>query len=79
MGHGVFRLDAIRPIGHVEQIYGRWRNPYHGMAVDQLKARKRLQQENERLRHAVSDLFLLRGCPLSSVQATPRLPSSLNQ
>ena len=59
MGQGLSRLDAIRRIGVVEQTYCRWRKQYGGMGVvDQLKELKRLQQENERLRRAVSDLTL---------------------
>ena len=58
MGQGMFRLDAIRQIGVVEQTYYRWRKQYGGMGVDQLKELKRLQKENERLRRAVSDLTL---------------------
>ena len=58
MGRGMFRLDAIRQIGVVEQTYYRWRKQYGGMGVDQLKELKRLQKENERLRRAVSDLTL---------------------
>ena len=58
MGQGLSRLDAIRRIGVVEQTYYRWRKQYGGMGVDQLKALKRLQQENDRLRRAVSDLTL---------------------
>ena len=58
MGQGMSRLDAIRPIGVVEQTYYRWRKQYGGMGVDQLKELKRLQKENERLRRAVSDLTL---------------------
>ena len=58
MGQGLFRLDAIRQIGVVEQTYYRWRKQYGGMGVDQLKELKRLQKENERLRRAVSDLTL---------------------
>ncbi len=56
MGQGMSRLDAIRKIGVVEQTYYRWRKQYGGLGVDQLKELKRLQQENERLRRAVSDL-----------------------
>ena len=52
------RLDAIRQIGVVEQTYCRWRKPYGGMGVDQLKELKRLQKENEQLRRAISDLTL---------------------
>ena len=58
MGQGLFRLDAIRQIGVVEQTYYRWRKQYGGMGVDQLKELKRLRKENERLRRAVSDLTL---------------------
>ena len=58
MGQGLSRLDAIRKIGVVEQTCYRWRKQYGGMGVDQLKELKRLQQENERLRRAVSDLTL---------------------
>jgi len=58
MGQGMFRLDAIRQIGVVEQTYYRWRKQYGGMGLDQLKELKRLQKENEQLRRAVSDLTL---------------------
>lgn len=54
MGQGMARLDAIRKIGVVEQTYYRWRRQYGGMGTDQVKERKRLQKENERLRKAVS-------------------------
>ena len=58
MGQVMSRLDAIRQIGVVEQTYYRWRKKYGGMSVDQLKELKRLQNENEQLRRAVSDLTL---------------------
>ena len=58
IGQGLSRLDAIRQIGVVEQTYYRWRRQYGGMGVDQLKELKRLQEENEQLRRAVSDLTL---------------------
>ena len=54
----MFRLDAIRQIGVVEQTYYRWRKQYGGMGIDQLKELKRLHKENEQLRRAVSDLTL---------------------
>ena len=58
MEQGMSRLDAIRQIGDVEQTCYRWRKQYGGMSVDQLKELKRLQNENEQLRRAVSDLTL---------------------
>ena len=40
------------------QFNYRWRKQYGGMGTDQVRELKRLQQENERLRRAVSDLTL---------------------
>ena len=54
----MFRLDAMRQIGVVEQTYYRWRKQYGRMSVDQLKELKRLQKENEQLRRSGSDLTL---------------------
>jgi hypothetical protein len=36
----------------------RWRNEYGGLKLDQVKRLKELEQENTRLRKAVSDLTL---------------------
>ena len=58
VGQGMPRIDAIREISITEQTYYRWRKKYGGMGTDQLKELKRLRQENERLRRAVSDLTL---------------------
>tara|TARA_B100000497_G_scaffold96490_1_gene108404 strand:+ start:167 stop:445 length:279 start_codon:yes stop_codon:yes gene_type:complete len=58
MGQGMARIGAIRQISVTEQTYYRWKKKYGGMGTEQLKELKRLQKENERLRHAVSDLTL---------------------
>ena len=58
VGQGAARVDAIREVRITEQTYYRWRKHYDGMGTDQLRALKRLQKENERLRKAVSDLTL---------------------
>ena len=58
MGQGMPRIDAIRQIAVTEQSYYRWKKKYGGMGTEQLKEPKRLQNENERLRRAVSDLTL---------------------
>ena len=53
------RLDAIRQIGVTEQTYYRRKKKKYGeMGTEQLEELKRLQKENERLSHAVSDLTL---------------------
>ena len=57
-GQGKTIAEAARQAEITEQTYYRWRKQYGGMGVDQLKELKRLQQENERLRRAVSDLTL---------------------
>ncbi len=50
--------DAIRQIGVSEVTYYRWRQEYGGSKIDQIKRLKELEQENGRLRRAVSDLTL---------------------
>ena len=50
--------DAIRQIGVSEVTYYRWRQEYGGLKTDQVKRLKELEQENNRLRKAVSDLTL---------------------
>ena len=47
--------DAIRQIGVSEVTYYRWRQEYGGLKADQVKRLKELEQENSRLRRAVSD------------------------
>ena len=50
--------DAIRQIGVSEVTYYRWRQEYGGLKTDQIRRLKELEQENTRLRKAVSDLTL---------------------
>jgi transposase-like protein len=50
--------EAIRSIGVTEVTYYRWRQEYGGLKNDQVKRLKDLEQENARLRKAVSDLTL---------------------
>ena len=50
--------DAIRQIGVTEVTYYRWRKEYGGLKSDQVRRIKDLEQENARLRRAVSDLTL---------------------
>ena len=50
--------DAIRAIGVSEVTYYRWRQEYGGLKIEQVKRLKDLEQENARLRRAVSDLTL---------------------
>jgi len=50
--------EAMRSIGVTEVTYYRWRQEYGGLKGDQIKRLKELEQENARLRKAVSDLTL---------------------
>jgi transposase-like protein len=50
--------DAIGAIGVSEVTYYRWRQEFGGLKPDQVKRLKALEQENARLRRAVSDLTL---------------------
>ena len=50
--------EVCRQIGISEQSYYRWRKEYGGLKVNQARRLKELEQENVRLRRAVSDLTL---------------------
>lgn len=50
--------EAIRQIGVTEVTYYRWRQEFGGLKGDQGRRIKELEQENVRLRRAVSDLTL---------------------
>jgi transposase-like protein len=50
--------DAVRAIGVTPVTYSRWKQEFGGLKTDQVKRLKELEQENARLRKAVSDLTL---------------------
>ena len=50
--------SAIKALGVSEVTYYRWRKDFGGMNTSQLKRLRELEQENTRLRKAVSDLTL---------------------
>ena len=53
-------IRAIWAIGVTEPTYSCWRAEYGGLKLDQVRRLKRLEQENGRLRWAVSALTLER-------------------
>jgi transposase-like protein len=50
--------SVIKALGVSDVTYYRWRKDYGGMNTTQLKRLKELEQENARLRQAVSELTL---------------------
>jgi len=48
--------DVWKQLGIVDKTYYRWRREYGGLKIDQAKRLKELEQENGRLRRAISDL-----------------------
>lgn len=50
--------EVCRSIAVTDVTYYRWRKEYGGLQIDQAKRLKELEQENTRLRKAVSDLTL---------------------
>ena len=58
LGQGKVVAEAVRAIGVTEATYYRWRAEYGGLKLDQVRRLKQLEQENGRLRRAVSDLTL---------------------
>ena len=58
VGQGKTVAEGARSIGVTEATYYRWRAEYGGLKLDQVRRLKQLEQENSRLRRAVSDLTL---------------------
>jgi len=58
VAQGTTLPEAIRSIEVSQVTYNRWRNEFGGLKLDQVKRLKELEQENLRLRKAVSDLTL---------------------
>jgi len=58
IAHGSKIPDVVRGIGVTQVTYYRWRREFGGLQLDQVKRMKELEQENQRLRKAVSDLTL---------------------
>ena len=58
LAQGATTAEACRRIGVTEQTYYRWRKEYGGLKTDQARRMKDLEQENARLRRAISDLTL---------------------
>jgi len=50
--------EICRQLGIVEQTFFSWRKEYGGLKVDQAKRLKELEQENARLRRALSDAVI---------------------
>ena len=58
LANGKTVAEACRGIEVSEHTYQRWRREYGGLKLDQVKRIKELEQENQRLRKAVSELTL---------------------
>ncbi len=58
VGQGKPVAEAIRAIGVTEPTYYRRRAEHGGLKLDQVRRLKQLEQENGRLRRAISDLTL---------------------
>jgi len=58
LSQGQTTAQVCRNLGIAEQTFYRWRREYGGLKVEQAKRLKALEQENARLRRAVSDLTL---------------------
>ena len=58
LGQGQAIGTICRGFGISEQSYYRWRREYGGLKLDQAKRLKELEQENSRLKRAVSELTL---------------------
>jgi transposase-like protein len=50
--------EMCRTLGIGDSTYHRWKNAYGGMRADEVKRRKELEKENERLKRLVAELSL---------------------
>ena len=55
---GVTRAEILQRLAVSEQTLLRWRKSFKGMGDVQIRQLKQLEEENRRLRKAVSDLIL---------------------
>jgi putative transposase len=60
LSEGMTIAVVCRSLGVMEQTYYRWRKAFGGMRKDQAKRLKEFEQENARLRKAVSVLPWIR-------------------
>jgi transposase-like protein len=58
LAQGQTTAQVCRALGIAEQTFYRWRREYGGLKVEQARRLKALEQENSRLRRAISDLTL---------------------
>jgi putative transposase len=58
LAQGQTAAQVCRALGIAEPTFYRWRREYGGLKVEQARRLKALEQENARLRRAVSDLTL---------------------
>jgi putative transposase len=58
LAQGEMAGQVCRTLGIAEQTFYRWRREYGGLKIEQARRLKALEQENTRLRRAVSDLTL---------------------
>jgi hypothetical protein len=65
----------VRTIGVTEVTYYRWRREYGGLQLDQVRRMTELEQENTRLRKAVSDLTARQDDPGGGCQGKLLSPS----
>ncbi len=50
--------ELVRKVRISEQTFNRWKKHYVGLEIDQVRQRKQLQEENQRLKRLVADLTL---------------------
>ena len=50
--------EVCRAMGVTEQTYYRWKKNYGGLAVNEIRRLKLLEEENRRLKQLVADLSL---------------------
>ncbi len=50
--------EVCRAMGITDQTYYRWKKQYGGLAINEIRQLKQLEEENRRLKQLVADLSL---------------------
>jgi putative transposase len=50
--------EVCRAMGITDQTYYRWKKQYGGLAINEIRRLKQLEEENRRLKQLVADLSL---------------------
>ena len=70
LGQGQTTKEVCRHLGIAESTWHRWRNQYGGMKANDAKKRRKLEEENARLRKLLAEAELDKSMPVELVRGS---------